>query len=158
MIEAEDKHGNITRQETTLLVTTDNVPPVISGLSAMKVEKNGKPNYLAGVTATDAVDGACTVTYNADKVNLSKAGVYYITYYAKDKSGNVATARRKIEVTHNAEDTRNLVKSIAEGLGNDPEALRNYVRSKIGYSSSWGGDDPVWYGFTNWTGNCYVHA
>ena len=158
VIEAEDKHGNITRQETTLLVTTDNVPPVISGLSAMKVEKNGKPNYLAGVTATDAVDGACTVTYNADKVNLSKAGVYYITYYAKDKSGNVATARRKIEVTHNAEDTRNLVKSIAEGLGNDPEALRNYVRSKIGYSSSWGGDDPVWYGFTNWTGNCYVHA
>ena len=29
------------------------------------------------------------------------------------------------------------------------------------YSSgkaAWGGEDPIWYGFTQFTGNCYVHA
>ena len=32
------------------------------------------------------------------------------------------------------------------------------MRSSIGYNHYWGGEDPVWHGFTNKTGNCYVHA
>ncbi len=47
--------------------------------------------------------------------------------------------------------------SIASSLSNDPEAIRDYVRT-ITYSTNWGGSDPVWYGFTNRSGNCYVHA
>ena len=70
----------------------------------------------------------------------------------------MATAKRKVVVEHDKEDTNALVKSIAAGLGSDPEALRNYVRSRISYNTNWGGDDPVWYGFTNRVGNCYVHA
>ena len=36
--------------------------------------------------------------------------------------------------------------------------MANYVRSYIRYNHDWGGDDPVWYGFSNRKGNCYVHA
>jgi transglutaminase-like putative cysteine protease len=81
-----------------------------------------------------------------------------VTYSAVDKSGNKATARRKVVVQHDKEDTKALVRDIAAGLSNDPEAIRDYVRKTIKYSSDWGGDDPVWYGFKNKKGNCYVHA
>lgn len=157
-IEAEDIYGNVSSATATFIVSTDMVPPTISGLSAMLVEKHSTPNYLDGVSAMDSIDGACKVTYDDSKVDLTKAGVYYVTYYASDKSGNRASARRKVEVNHNQEDTQALVNELAATLSSDPEALRNYVRSHIGYSSNWGGADPVWFGFKNWTGNCYVHA
>jgi transglutaminase-like putative cysteine protease len=47
---------------------------------------------------------------------------------------------------------------VASGLSGDAVYLRNWVRNNIGYNSNWGGDDPVWYGLKNRTGNCYVHA
>lgn len=157
-IEAADIYGNVTTGEAVLSVTTDMEPPVISGLSNLNVEKNSEPDYMTGVSARDEVDGACTVKYDASKVDTSKAGTYYVTYTAKDKSGNTASSRRKVVVAHDAEDTAALVKELAASLSNDPEKLRDYVRSNISYSHSWGGDDPVWNGFKNKTGNCYVHA
>ena len=56
------------------------------------------------------------------------------------------------------EDTAAMVREIADSLGNDPEEIRDYVRSSIRYNHDWGGEDPIWYGFTTRTGNCYVHA
>ena len=161
VIEAEDIYGNITKKEVSLFVTTDTTPPVIYGLTNMTVAKHSDPNsidFLAGVKATDDKDGNCAVKVNYSNVNWSKAGTYYINYTAKDKSGNSATYRRRITVEHDYEDTNALVASIAASLGGDPVALRDYVRSSIGYNSNWGGDDPVWYGFKNKVGNCYVHA
>lgn len=158
LIEAEDIYGNITQKEVSLYVATDLTPPVIKGLTNMTVAKNSKPDFLKGVSATDDQDGKCVVKVNTSKLDLSKAGTYYITYTAKDKSGNLATSRRKVVVEHDQEDTKALVKSIAAGLSSNPESLRDYVRSRIGYNTNWGGDDPVWYGFQNRVGNCYVHA
>ena len=163
VIEAEDIYGNITKKEVSLFVTTDTTPPVIRGLTNMTVAKHSDPNnidFLSGVTANDAKDGACKVSYNTSKVNFSKAGTYYVTYTAKDKSGNVGTYRRKITVEHDQEDTNALVASIAASLGGDILGLRDYVRNSIGYNHAgdWGGDDPVWYGFKNRVGNCFVHA
>lgn len=157
-IEARDIYGNITTGEAVLSVTTDMNPPVISGLSNLTVEKNSTPDYMAGVSASDDVDGKCTVKFDASKVDTSKAGTYYVTYTAKDKSGNTTSAKRKVVVAHDAADTEALVKNLAASLSNDPEKLRDYVRSNISYSHSWGGDDPVWNGFKNKNGNCYVHA
>jgi hypothetical protein len=103
----------------------------------------------------DEITGELTVDLPRD---LSATGTVRITVTARDASGNLTRVRRKITVLHDEEDTLALVKSIAAELGDDPEALRNYVRSSISYTHSWGGDDPVWYGFTYRQGNCYVHA
>lgn len=157
-IEAEDIYGNISQKEVSLFVTTDTTPPVIEGLTNMTVAKHSKPDFLKGVTANDAKDGKCTVKVDTSKLNMDKAGTYYVTYTAKDKSGNVGTYRRKVTVEHDQEDTNALVASIAATLGGDILSLRDYVRSSIGYNSNWGGNDPVWYGFKNRVGNCYVHA
>lgn len=157
-IEAKDGNGNTTTATATLAVVRDKKPPVIKGLTTLSTAKNAIPDYLAGVRAIDRADGACEVTYDASGVDLTTAGTYYVTYTSKDKDGNVATSRRTVVVGHDQADTDALVDSIAAGLGNDPEAIRDYVRNTIKYSHNDGGSDPVWYGFTNKSGNCLVHA
>ena len=127
-------------------------------MGTLTVNKHSTPDYKKGVSAYDSKDGAVNFTVDTSRVNTSKAGTYYAIYTAVDKSGNKATYRRKVVVNHDAEDTTALVKTIAATLPSDPEAIRDYVRSSISYSTNWGGSDPVWYGFKNKTGNCYVHA
>lgn len=156
--EAVDINGNKTTLSTTLTVNTDTKPPVFTGMTDMKVEKNSDPDYEAGVAAIDGKDGEVEFTYDASKVDVTSAGTYYVIYSASDSKGNTATYRRKVEVKRDASDTAALVNSVAAGLSNSAEAIRDYVRSSIGYNSSWGGDDPVWYGLKNKVGNCYVHA
>lgn len=155
---AQDKAGNKATQQRKLTVLADTQAPKFSGLKEISADKNQKPDYTAGVTAKDNWDGNVEFTYDDSKVDLSKAGTYYVTYTAKDKAGNVANSRRKVVVNHDQEDTNALVKDIAAGLSSDPEAIRDYVRNSIKYSSDWGKPDPVWFGFKNKKGNCYVHA
>lgn len=158
VIEAEDAYGNITTAETQLRVVTDTTPPTIGGLKAMTVEKNSTPDYTKGVYANDNRDGRVEFTYDTSRVDLTKAGTYYITYTACDEAGNKATAKRTITVEHDASDTDALVAYHAARCGTTVESIRSYVRTYIAYNHNWGGDDPVWYGFTNKVGNCYVHA
>ena len=157
-LEATDSNGNVATADCKLTVQKDEQAPVFSGLKTITTKKNKKLNYTSGVTANDNRDGNVTFTYDASKVNLTKSGTYYVTYTAVDKAGNKATSRRKVVVEHDGTDTDALVEKIAATLSNDPEKIRDYVRNNIKYSSDWGGDDPVWFGFTNKKGNCYVHA
>ena len=158
IIEATDIYGNVTTAETILRIAADTTPPSFSGVSDMTVNKHSSPDYEQGVSAYDSKDGKVPFTVDSSRVNTAKAGTYYVIYTAKDNSGNKATYRRKVVVLHDAEDTDELVKTIAATLPNDPEAVRDYVRNSISYSANWGGSDPVWYGFKNKSGNCYVHA
>ncbi|MCM1189239.1 MAG: DUF5011 domain-containing protein [bacterium] len=157
-VEAADVNGNVTTATATLAVVKDKTPPEIKGLSTLRVQKRSNPDYLAGVSATDKVDGPCEVTYNANGVDLTAAGTYYVTYTSKDKDGNTAKIKRTVIVEHDQEDTKALAASIAAGLSSDPEEIRDYVRDSIKYSHNSGGSDPTWYGFTNWSGDCLVHA
>lgn len=159
-IEAEDKYGNKVEKTATLTIKKDTEGPVFYGLSSMSVEKKSSPNFKSGVRAVDARDGSCTFTVNTSKLNLSKAGTYYITYTAKDKKGNTSTASRQVTVNHNQEDTNNKFNQFYNQYlaGKSVKGIVETIRNKIYYNTSWGGSDPVWYGLTNYTGNCYVHA
>ena len=157
-IEATDINGNITTATATLAVVQDKTPPVISGLTTLSVQKRSNPDYLSGVKAVDKVDGVCEVSCDSRGVDLTTAGTYYVTYTAQDKDGNVAKVKRTVVVEHDQEDTEALVDSIAEGLSSDAEEIRDYVRNTIKYSTYQGGEDPIWYGFTNKVGDCLVHA
>ena len=158
VIEATDIYGNTATAEAILRVVSDTTPPKFSGLKKIYIEKNETPDYLKGVSAQDNRDGKISFTYDASRVDASKAGVYYGTYTAKDEAGNVTSTRRTVEVAHDAADTDALVAQHAAKCGNTVESIRNYVRNLIAYNHNWGGDDPVWYGLTNKVGNCYVHA
>lgn len=155
---AVDRAGNRAEAVREVLVLEDSVPPVLSGLTDISVEKNSSLDFTKGVSATDNTDGTIAFTYDTSNLNLTKAGTYYVTYSATDKSGNVATGKRKVVVNYDSSDVDLLVADIAAKLSDDPEQIRDYVRNTIAYNRYWGGDTPVWYGFKNKTGNCYVHA
>ena len=157
-VEAKDLYGNTTRKETTLQITEDLVPPSISHLSVLKLPLNGKPDYLAGVTAFDRQDGPLEVTVDASQVQTSVPGDYEAIYRATDAAGNIAIKRRRVEVAGDPNDPGPLVKKLAAPLSDDPEEIRDYVRDYIAYSHDWGQGNPVVYGLTKRRGNCYVHA
>lgn len=159
IIEAEDNLGNVSTKETMLWVATDfGLPQIKGGTQPITMAKHSTYDFLADVTAWDAKDGNCEVTCNTDTLDVDTAGTYFITYTAVDNSGNTATLKRKVVVEHDMEDTMAMVQAIADTLSDDPEEIRDYVRGRVYYNQNWGGDDPIWYGFTNRTGNCYVHV
>ncbi len=158
IIEAVDKYGNRVEKTATLTIRKDTVGPVFYGLTAISVAKGASIDYERGVSARDAKDGACGFNVDSSGVNTSVAGTYYAVYTSKDTKGNTTTAKRKISVNHDQADVDALVRNIAAGIGGGVEEIRDYCRNKIRYGSSYGDGDPIWYGFNNWTGNCYVHA
>ncbi len=158
VIEAKDHSGNTVTKEATLTIKVDKKAPVISGLSKLSIRKNAKVDYRKGVKAVDNVDGAVDFTYSDSNVKYGSAGTYYVTYTAKDSKGNRATARRTVEVKHDASDTQALVNKYASTLSSDIPSIVNGVRKYIRYSNSWGNGDPVWYGLSERRGNCFVHA
>lgn len=159
-IEAKDASGNTTTKTTTLTIQKDTVGPVFSGLTEKTVKKNANVNYTSGVKATDAKDGNCEFTIDASNVKINTAGAYYVTYTAKDKSGNKTTKKRKITVLHDASDTDRKFNEFYDSYlaGKSVEGMAKEIWTRIKGTSDWGGDDPVWYGLTTGNGNCYVHA
>ncbi len=158
-IEAKDIYGNVSTYEVEFRVSTDEEKPSFSGTKGtLRVVKGSMPDYLDGVTATDEIDGEVTVTVDDSDVNLQETGDYTIVYTAVDLSGNVATKERKVRVVEGSSNNMELIKETANKLPDDPEEIRDWVRKKIRYSYSWGGEDPVEYGLKYRKGNCYVHA
>ena len=157
-IEATDSYGNKTSKNVKLTIKEDVTGPIFSGLSNLSVKKGANIDYKKGVSAVDEKEGTVDFTYDNSSVNLTKSGIYYVTYSAVDSKGNKTEAKRKITVDHSEEDVKALVSQIASTLSDNPEELRDYCRNKIKYSINSGGDDPLWYGLTNKQGNCYVHA
>lgn len=159
-IKATDKNGLTVTGETRLRIHNDITPPTIYGLYDMTLTANQPaPDYDSKVSAYDGADGNVAYTYDDSGVDLTRAGIYYVTYTAADLTGNVATHQRKVVVKPDYKDTEKLVADIAASLEKtDPESIRDFIRNNIVYTPNWGGDDPITYGFTNWYGNCYVHA
>ncbi len=160
VIEAVDKYGNKTEKTAKLTIKKDTTGPVFSGLSNITIARGQAINYESGVTARDDRDGVVTFQVDSSKVNIDVAGTYYATYTAKDKRGNTRTAKRKIVVNHNQEDTTNKFNEYYNQYlaGKSVYDIVSTIRSTIGYNTNWGGDDPIWYGLTNRVGNCKVHA
>lgn len=159
-IEAKDEHGNKVEKQANLTIKKDTEGPVFSGLKEMTVAKNSSVNYKSGVKAVDKKEGNCDFSVDTSKVNIGVAGTYYATYTSKDSKGNTTTAKRKITVKHNQEDTNNKFNEFYNKYlaWKDAYGIVSTIRSEISYNSSWGDDDPVWYGLTNKRGNCYVHV
>ena len=160
VIEAVDGSGNKTEKKATLTIKEDTEGPVFYGLSNISITRNGSVNFKSGVRAVDEKDGTVSFTVDTSKVKLNAAGTYYAKYTAKDKKGNTTTRNRKVVVKHNQEDTNNKFNQFYNNYlaGKSVSGIISEVRNRIKYNSSWGGDDPIWYGLTNYSGNCYVHA
>ena len=96
---ATDSSGNTTIGEIKI-VYVDDVKPKLSlkGSSLMYV-KSGTKFSDPGYTATDNIDGNITSKVEVTGLpNMSKSGIYMVTYSVEDSSGNKTKATRKVAV------------------------------------------------------------
>ena len=83
----------------------DDVPPMFSGVGNRTIELGNPFNPLAGVTATDNVDGDVTDQITIEgEVDVDTLGEYTLTYTVSDAAGNEATATRVITVAEPISD------------------------------------------------------
>lgn len=157
-VEAVDASGNVASAQAVLEIREDVTPPQIVGTDEMRVEIGSTPDYTTGVYAVDDKDDTISVTFDASREDTSKSGSYFVIYTATDSAGNTTTVSRKVIVDHDQEEVSALVKELADSLSDDPMEIFSWMQDKFTYNHSWGDGDPVWYGFTKWKGNCYVHA
>ncbi len=92
-----DSDGQTTSADRIITVV-DTTAPTITGVTAKTIAYGSIFDPLAGVAATDIVDGTVTVKVASGSVNTGKAGKYELTYTATDKAGNTATVKRMITV------------------------------------------------------------
>ena len=72
---------------------------MLSGVDDVTVEQDSEFEPLAGVPATDDVDGDVTDAVKVSgSVNAAKPGEYVLAYTVSDKAGNTATAERTVTV------------------------------------------------------------
>jgi len=98
------------------------------GENPLKVEQY-HPYIEPGAVAIDNRDGNVTVSIQA-KVDVDRSGNYYITYRAKDFSGNLALKRRKVEVVP-SDDNMIRVSDVTEFRQALEDAAHNVVNDII---------------------------
>lgn len=80
----------------------DTVAPVITLLGTNPQTMTVGQAYVEqGATAADDLDGqlpSSSIVINKSGVNTKAAGTYYVTYTAKDRTGNISTVRRTVNV------------------------------------------------------------
>ncbi|MFA6801183.1 MAG: immunoglobulin-like domain-containing protein, partial [Acholeplasmataceae bacterium] len=78
----------------------DTTKPVITGVTTIEISVGDTFDPLAGVTATDDVDGDLTasIVVSGDTVNVNRAGDYIVVYTVSDAAGNEAVKQRVVSV------------------------------------------------------------
>ena len=91
-VSVTDKAGNVKTVTFNVVVSYEKVLPVISGTKDFEIEAGQSIDYLAGVSASDNVDGDLTSEIEVDDsaVNYSVVGEYEVTYSVADAAGNEA--------------------------------------------------------------------
>lgn len=161
-IKATDVNGNVNEQNAVLTIKHDTTGPKIYGLSNLTVNKHSAVNYESGVYATDDKDGSVSFTVNSSAVNTAAAGTYYATYSAVDAAGNTSSYKRKIIVNWDQEDVNAKIDYFYNSYcaGQSAAGITQTVRDRIKYTSVnyASRSSAIYYGLTNGSGNCFVHA
>lgn len=91
-----DAAGNVTEISSSLLLDTE--APVITGTKELEAYVDSTVAYKKGISVTDNVDADPTLEIDNSAVDLSKAGVYDVTYRATDAAGNTTAVTVSLTV------------------------------------------------------------
>lgn len=90
-VKLTDAYGNSSVVQVPLLITADEVPPVIEGAEDLEYFLGDSIAYKANITVTDDQTENPKLTVDNSQVDLSTAGTYPVTYTASDDAGNTAS-------------------------------------------------------------------
>lgn len=96
VVSLTDAAGNVTEITSSLLLDTQ--APVITGTKNLEAYTGSTVSYKKGISVTDNVDEKPTLEIDNSAVDLSKAGVYDVTYKAIDAAGNTTTVTVSLTV------------------------------------------------------------
>ncbi len=166
----KDEGDNVTEIVANLSVIADAVPPQIQGAADKEYFLGENISYMDGVTAEDAVDGACEVSVDNSGVDPEKEGTYPVLYTAKDLSGNEASLTvqytiRKMTATE--EKLNQKADEVLAEITNDSMTISrkayeiyNYAYSTIAYTgtsdkSDW--ENEAYRGLNEHNGDCFTY-
>jgi hypothetical protein len=166
-----DAGGNVTRVTSSLTVTLDDQPPVISGVKDIRIYTGDAVSYLDGVTVTDNMDPDVKLDVDTSQVRQKEAGTYPIVYIATDASGNKATVNATLTVVQSAADEETVQKLAKEVIGqiitddmsgyDKLYAIYYWVRGNIRYQDQPNMEDwlkAAYDGLKYHQGDCYVYC
>lgn len=130
--------------------TADTTAPVITGFVGKNSYNQKMPyqvvysndkhhDYFKYVKASDDREGDVKLSVDTKKVNFKKAGIYQITYTAKDAAGNVKHAKSRIEVRKSkqadeiADEVLSDIVKKNWSVKKKAIAIYNYTRRHISY-------------------------
>lgn len=170
-ISVTDTSGNETIKTAKLTLEKDTEPPVINGVTDLRVLAGGSVAYKKNVTVTDNCPEGVDLSVDNSQVNLSVEGTYPVTYIARDLAGNEARVTAQVIVLPKDYEEREVYeladKALADIITQDMtpeqklEAIYSYIQSHITYTShseksTW--EEAAYEGLAEGKGDCYVYA
>ena len=165
-----DEGENTEEITVTVKVVPDTEPPVIQGASDREYYLGETIAYLEGVSAVDALDGACEVYVDNSEIDTENEGRYGVTYRADDISGNRAELKvfftiKKMTATEErlnakADEVLSQITDASMSLSRKAYAVYNYAYSNIQYTgtsdkSDWQAE--AYRGLNDLNGDCFTY-
>ena len=168
-VAAVDGSGNRTEIEGTVDVIQDTEPPKILGAVTQYVYMGEAVAYFAQATAMDEADGPVPLTVDNSAVDMSRVGVYPVTYRATDRAGNTAEKRVYLYIIRptvtdeelQAAADKVLAKIVTDDMtrGQKAYAIYRYVYDTFTFRERSNKRDwkyEAWRGLTTRRGDCFT--
>ena len=165
-----DPKGKRSEHDVVLSMIRDKEPPVILGAKDLVAYLGEGIAYRAGITLTDNCGGEITLDVDTSMVDTKQAGVYPVTYTAKDLSGNQSTVTVYLQIYEERvtlemlyAELEPVIKSQIPTAGSkemQARAIYNYVYYHVEYTAH--SDKSDWIraaydGFRKGEGDCFTY-
>lgn len=149
----------------------DTQAPVIQGAADLEHFIGDAISYRKNVTAMDDHDGEVELEVDTSGVDLTREGVYPVTYRAQDAAGNCSSVTVNLTVRsrmYSREEVEDCADAVVQeiitpdmNLEEKAWAIYTYVQSHVTYISHSEKGDPIraaYEGLMDGKGDCYVYA
>ncbi len=170
-IRVTDEGGNEMITSAKLTLRADTEAPVIEGVTDLEVFRGSSVLYKENVSVSDNCMEGLQLLVDNHAVNVDKAGVYPITYTARDLAGNETSVSASViveETNYTEADVYALAdKVLADIITEDmtqrekAKAIYVYIKTHIAYTEH--SEKGNWMnaaheGLADRKGDCYVYA
>ena len=138
-------NGKKSEHDVELSMIRDKEPPVIVGAEDFSAYVGEGIAYRAGITLTDNCGGEISLEVDSSRVDPKTAGIYPVTYTAKDLSGNQSSVTVNLQIYEERITKETLFAALesivkaqiptAGSLELQVRSVYNYVYGHVAYTS-----------------------